>query len=241
MLTATDAATKAYKDKYDFYIIPIVNPDGFSYSQTNDRLWRKNRQTTSSSSCVGRDINRNWPNKWDLSGGASTSPCAQDYKGQAAGDGVETKILKAHLDSIAAGKGVQLYMDIHSYSQLWMYRKSKHSHLTPYTHANPPPAYGYTCSGTIPEAATYKRLADGAVAAVKAAHGLTYETGPICSTIYAVTGDSVDYAYEVAKAKFSMTVELRDTGNYGFVLPPAQIKPASEELWAGLAYLLTNM
>jgi hypothetical protein len=38
-----------------------------------------------------------------------------------------------------------------------------------------------------------------------------------------------------------MTVELRDTGDYGFILPPEQIKPTSEEMWAGLSYMLTNM
>jgi carboxypeptidase A4 len=38
-----------------------------------------------------------------------------------------------------------------------------------------------------------------------------------------------------------MTVELRDTGNYGFVLPAAQILPSAEEMWAGLRYLVKNM
>jgi carboxypeptidase A2 len=55
---ATDATVKALVDKFDFYITPIVNPDGFVYTQTNDRLWRKNRQTVSGNTCVGRDINR---------------------------------------------------------------------------------------------------------------------------------------------------------------------------------------
>jgi carboxypeptidase A2 len=55
---ASDSTVKSLVDKFDFYITPIVNPDGFVYTQTTDRLWRKNRQTVSSSSCVGRDINR---------------------------------------------------------------------------------------------------------------------------------------------------------------------------------------
>jgi hypothetical protein len=93
----------------------------------------------------------------------------------------------------------------------------------------------------VPNSATYDSLAKGAVAAVKAVHGTTFEYGPICNTIYPVTGDSVDYALEVAKAKFSMTVELRDTGSFGFVLPANQIKPSGEEMWAGLSYLLKNM
>ena len=54
----SDASIKSLVDKFDFYITPIVNPDGFVYSQTTDRLWRKNRQTVSGNSCVGRDINR---------------------------------------------------------------------------------------------------------------------------------------------------------------------------------------
>jgi carboxypeptidase A4 len=200
-----------------------VNPDGFAYTQKTDRLWRKNRQSTPSTSCVGRDINRNWPSHWDLREGASTSPCAEDYKGPSAGDGVETKVLKAQLDGLAAGKGIQLYMDIHAYSQLWMYPR------------------GYTCSGVVPDSANYAKLTSGAIAAVKAVHGTPFTGGPICNTIYQVSGDSVDYAAEVAKAKYSMTVELRDTGKNGFVLPAAQIVPSGEEMWAGLSYLLKNM
>ena len=102
-------------------------------------------------------------------------------------------------------------------------------------------AYGYTCSGQVPDAAKYASLSEGAVSAIKAVHGTVYTQGPICNTIYQVSGDSVDYALENAKAKFSMTVELRDTGDYGFILPPEQIKPTGEEMWAGLSYLLANM
>jgi hypothetical protein len=76
---------------------------------------------------------------------------------------------------------------------------------------------------------------------VKAVHGTSFEAGPICSTIYQVSGDSVDYAYQVAKANYSMTVELRDTGANGFVLPANQIKPSGEEMWAGFSYLFKNM
>ena len=101
--------------------------------------------------------------------------------------------------------------------------------------------YGYTCSGTLPNAASYASLAKGAVAALKAVHGTTFTAGPICSTIYQVSGASVDYALENAGVKYSMTVELRDTGANGFVLPAAQIKPSGEETWAGLVYLLKNM
>lgn len=35
----------------------------------------------------------------------------------------------------------------------------------------------------------------------------------------------------------SFTVELRDKGRYGFVLPPAQILPTCEENWAAIKAL----
>lgn len=28
-------------DKYDFYFMPLINPDGYQFSRTSDRLWRK--------------------------------------------------------------------------------------------------------------------------------------------------------------------------------------------------------
>ncbi|KAL8347636.1 hypothetical protein RB601_002988 [Gaeumannomyces tritici] len=121
---SSDAAVKALVDKFDFYITPIVNPDGFAYTQTNDRLWRKNRQTVSGNSCVGRDINRNWPSSsWAMTGGASTSPCSETYKGQAAGDSPENKGLVAQAQSLRSGNGIRLYLDIHSYGQYILWRK----------------------------------------------------------------------------------------------------------------------
>jgi murein tripeptide amidase MpaA len=111
--SATDANIKALVDKFDFYIMPIVNPDGFVYSQTTDRLWRKNRQTVSGNSCVGRDINRNWPYQWSATGGASTSPCSETYKGQAASDSPENRGLVAQVNSLRDGRGIRLYLDVH--------------------------------------------------------------------------------------------------------------------------------
>ncbi|TVY81002.1 Metallocarboxypeptidase A-like protein [Lachnellula suecica] len=218
---------KGFVDKYDFYIFPVVNPDGFVYSQTTDRLWRKNRQTISTNTCVGRDINRNWPLQWSLTGGASTDPCAEDYKGkvvrQAAGDAPENKALLAYINNLAAGKGVQLYIDIHSYSQLFM---------TP---------YGYSCTAVTANNAVLQSLAKSTAAAIQAVYGTKYQYGPICSTIYKVTGGSVDYVNDVTKSKYVFTIELRDTGSNGFVLPASQILPSAVETYAGLRNLLINM
>ncbi|KAK4090558.1 hypothetical protein Purlil1_5230 [Purpureocillium lilacinum] len=218
----TDNGIKALVDKYDFYLFPIVNPDGFKYTQASDRMWRKNRQTTAGSSCLGHDINRNWPYKWE-GPGSSTNPCAQDFRGASAGDAPETKALSDFLKQVKSAQGLKLYIDYHSYSQLFM---------TP---------YGYTCNGVPPNNNELQSLAGGAVAAIRQVHGLNFDYGPICTTIYQAAGSSVDYVADVVKADYTFTSELRDTGRYGFVLPPDQIVPSGEEAFAGFKYLLQNM
>ncbi|CRK09591.1 hypothetical protein BN1708_002208 [Verticillium longisporum] len=77
---ASDAEVTALLNAYDFYVLPVVNPDGFIHSQTTDRLWRKNRQPRCNQACIGTDLNRNWPHYWNVTGGASDDPCAQSYR-----------------------------------------------------------------------------------------------------------------------------------------------------------------
>jgi hypothetical protein len=89
-------------------------------------------------------------------------------------------------------------------------------------------AYGYSCTAKAKDAAEFNTLGQGFVSTVADVHGTEFEHGPICTTIYAASGSSVDYVYDNSKIKYSFTAELRDTGEYGFVLPPGQIRPASE-------------
>lgn len=42
-LTSTDQEVRRIAESYDWYIFPCVNPDGFVFSHTNNRLWRKTR------------------------------------------------------------------------------------------------------------------------------------------------------------------------------------------------------
>lgn len=143
--------------------------------------------------------------------------------GLAQGDATENKVLLAYTNKIQAAQTVQLYIDVHSYSQLFM---------TP---------YGYSCTAVAPNNSILQSLAKGVAAAIKAVYGTTYQYGPICTTIYPATGSSVDYVADVTKAKYTFTIELRDTGTNGFVLPASQILPTGTETYAGFRYLLLNM
>lgn len=51
------------------------------------------------------------------------------------------------------------------------------------------------------------------------------------------SGTTTDWTYDVAGVPLSYTIELRDTGEYGFVLPPDQIIPNGEEYLEGLVAL----
>ncbi|PNY29308.1 Metallocarboxypeptidase A-like protein [Tolypocladium capitatum] len=184
-------------------------------------MWRKNRQDTGGS-CLGHDINRNWPYKWD-GPGSSTNPCDEDYRGESAGDSPETKALASFLQHVKSTQGLKLYMDWHSYSQLFM---------TP---------YGYTCDSVPDNNDDYQRLAGGAVDAIAAVHGTNFQSGPICTTIYQAAGSSIDYVNDVVQGDYGFAVELRDTRKFGFVLPADQIVPSGEEAFAGVMYLLQNM
>lgn len=58
-LTSEDPAIMEIAQNYEWYIFPVVNPDGFVYSHTTDRQWRKTR-SQHSILCRGADPNRNW-------------------------------------------------------------------------------------------------------------------------------------------------------------------------------------
>lgn len=42
----------------DWHVLLVANPDGYEYSHTTDRLWRKNRSRPGI--CSGTDLNRNF-------------------------------------------------------------------------------------------------------------------------------------------------------------------------------------
>lgn len=54
----TDADVKKILDNFNFYIIPALNADGYAYTWSNYRLWRKNRNPNSGRGYYGVDLNR---------------------------------------------------------------------------------------------------------------------------------------------------------------------------------------
>ena len=57
----------------------------------------------------------------------------------------------------------------------------------------------------------------------------------------AASGGSEDWTYGKLEVKYSFSVELRDKGRYGFLLPKEQIIPTGEETFEGLKALVKAM
>lgn len=186
-------------------------------------MWRKNRQSTTLATCPGRDINRNWPYKWDTPDGSSTDPCDVLFRGETEGDTSETQVLTTALHKVERQQGLKLYIDWHSYSQVLM---------TP---------YGYNCSYVAEGNDEMRLIARGAVEAMTSVYGTNYISGTICQVLYEASGNSIDYVTDIVGGDYAFGVELRDLGDYGFVLPPEQILPTCREAFEGVKYLLRNL
>lgn len=199
---------------YDWYILPVANPDGYEYSHMYERLWRKTRSRNSGSSCYGTDPNRNWDFYW---GGASTSsnPCSDIFKGRAPFSESCTGNMRNFINQIKGN--LKMYLSIHSYSQLW---------LTP---------WGYTSSRPR-DYVEIDRVANAGANALYNVNRVRFQVGTPPSILYAAAGGSYDWAMGVAGVKYSYTLELRPSGSafQGFVIDASNIVPSGEEVWAGI-------
>ncbi|XP_048361991.1 mast cell carboxypeptidase A-like [Sphaerodactylus townsendi] len=205
-------------DSMNFYVLPVFNVDGYVWTWTNNRFWRKNRSNNSNSDCIGTDLNRNFKAAWSTVG-ASDKPCNEIYCGTSPESEPETKelanFIRDHLDVI---KG---YISFHSYSQLLMF------------------PYGYTYK-LAPNHDELNKVAKGAVDALATVYGTNYTYGPIAETIYLSSGSSLDWAYDEG-IKYAYIFELRDHGRYGFLLPESKIRPTCKETMLAVKYIASHI
>lgn len=199
-------------DTFDVIICPILNVDGYAYTWDEDRMWRKTRSPNEHSRCDGTDPNRNWAFHWGEAG-TSPQPCSDSYEGASAASEVEVQNVQSYLvehkDSLVG------YVNFHSYSQEWM------------------SPWGYT--DELPEDyPTQNALSKAVTESIYSVHQKEYIYGPIATTIYPASGSSADFTYGVCGIVYSYGVELRDTGEFGFLLPAEEIVPSGEEIWAGV-------
>jgi len=210
-----EGSKSEYKDLFDglqFYLVPSVNPDGLTFSQKTNRLWRKNRRQNADGS-YGVDLNRNFGDHWNK-GGSSTVPSSDTYMGTAPFSEPESANIVAFLNKIESeGAVIEAGIDFHSYSQLL---------LRPYGWTTPEKSQP-------PNENRVQTLTADMRDAIKAVHGTVF-TSEHAAELYIASGIASDWLATRSKQGLGLTYELRDTGRYGFLLPASQIIPSGEEI-----------
>eukprot|EP00211_Chloroparvula_japonica_P006490 CAMPEP_0119119066 /NCGR_PEP_ID=MMETSP1310-20130426/721_1 /TAXON_ID=464262 /ORGANISM="Genus nov. species nov., Strain RCC2339" /LENGTH=424 /DNA_ID=CAMNT_0007108479 /DNA_START=103 /DNA_END=1377 /DNA_ORIENTATION=+ len=208
----TNSTVREMLDHFTFSIFPVINGDGYNYTWTERRLWRKNlAPAPNGEDCKGVDINRNWGYRFDT-GGASDRPCSDTYHGPYAFSEPENSAIANYVTNLP---NALCYCDVHAYSQLWMSPWSSRRIL--------PKNY-----------LTQVECAKEATAALASVFGTEFDVGNTYRIIYEASGGSNDYTYGDVDVIYSFAIELRDTGEYGFLLPAEQIIPSGLEFFQAI-------
>ncbi|XP_057878821.1 carboxypeptidase A1-like [Melospiza georgiana] len=213
---ANNEGVASILETMDIFLEIVTNPDGFAYTHTTNRMWRKTRSKHAGAICVGVDPNRNWDAGFG-DAGASSSSCSETYHGPYPNSEPEVKSI---VDFVKSHGNIKAFVSIHSYSQLLLY------------------PYGYT-ETPAPDEQELHEVSAKAVAALSSLYGTKFTYGSIITTIYRASGSTVDWTYNQG-IKYSFTFELRDTGRYGFLLPAKQIVPTAQETWLALKVIMEH-
>jgi hypothetical protein len=194
----------------DIWILPVANPDGYEFTFTTDRLWRKNRRPSAGTGgAIGVDLNRNHSEHWGFDDtGSSPRPGDETYRGPSAASEPETQAI----ERFHVRHPPVISISYHSYADDLLF----------------PPGYAY---GLLPgDLGVFRALAgtDEHPAILDLVPGSVrqhYHPAPSWN-LYPTNGDYTDFAY----ARFgtiAFTTELTsgcetrcdDQGYYGFEFP----------------------
>ncbi|KOB67948.1 Carboxypeptidase B, partial [Operophtera brumata] len=207
-------------ERFDWIILPVVNPDGYKFSFTTNRFWRKTRSTDQHSLsylCPGVDGNRNYDFAWNTVG-TSNNPCADTFAGSRAFSEIETQVVRDIIQENL--HRMALYLTMHSYGSMILY---------PWGH-----------DGSLSNNAF--ALHSVGIAMTDAIHSKAinyfprYVVGNSLLVIgYGTSGAAEDYAHSVG-VPLSYTYELPGLsgGFEGFHLDPRYIEQVCIETWEGI-------
>ncbi|HEX8087400.1 MAG TPA: M14 family metallopeptidase, partial [Blastocatellia bacterium] len=241
---AMDDSIKYLVDHLQIWIVPIMNPDGLTFSQgsPNDgmdiqRMWRKNRRPINAGGCVsstGVDLNRNYNFQWRLRNdnpcsdycspnknclsddvGASDDLNSEIYRGPQAESEPEVRAIKNLTND--PNRHFLAQLDYHNYSQLILY---------PWSYQQFP----------APDSATLSGLAERMSDEIHAVSGKFYKPEQSID-LYATTGSSTDYAYGVNHVAVPLVVEMRPNC-CDFKVAESEIAETNEENWSGARAVL---
>jgi carboxypeptidase T len=196
-----DPAIRAFVDHTQLWIVPVANPDGYQYSWSTDRYWRKNLRDRH-----GVDLNRNFSVGFGGTG-SSGNKRSEIYRGAYAFSEPESIALR----DLARRERIALHVDLHAYGQMLLY---------PWSHTGAPTK----------DRDRFAAIGDRMTSAMVAAHRTPYRLTSAIE-FYPSAGTMMDWMYgEAGALSYAIELRPRWPGGApGFVLPPEQIRPTCDE------------
>ncbi|EDX02561.1 uncharacterized protein LOC6525618 [Drosophila yakuba] len=222
-----------------WYIMPVLNPDGYAYSHEYDRFWKKSRSQHQAPPpsglldsamtwlqqkrgpdkvCYGVDLDRNWLYHWGKRG-SSKAPCNEFYAGPAPFSEPETKAVSEFLMDYRTQ--IKLYISLQAYGQVISYPVKANSTFNS------------------------ERLDDFLDVAMVGTDGLRkkgsksrYKVDASNDLIEQRSGCADAFAaYEIG-IPFSYTLQLADNGVHGYLLPSSAIEPTARDAFEIISGML---
>jgi carboxypeptidase T len=180
-----DPAVRDFVDHTTLWVVPVVNPDGYQYSWSTDRYWRKNRRDRH-----GVDLNRNFGVAWGGEG-SSGNKRSEVYRGEREFSEPETAALR----DLARRQRVALHVDFHAYGQLILY------------------PWSYTASPAR-DRERLAAIGDRLASAMYAAHHTPYRLMAGVE-LYPAAGTASDWAYgDTSATSFTIELRPRGRGGF---------------------------
>lgn len=203
----------------ELWFIPVINPDGYLYTHTTDRMWRHNRRPNGDGS-FGVDLNRNYDAAWVENGTAhGTAPFSEP----------ETRALRDLIVTPDGGTaltdGPRGLISYHSFSQFILYPWS-------------------SVSDPAPTATLMRTTADKMVDLILSVDGADY-IAKQAYLLYSspINGECGEWFYNATGQATAFLIELRPaaTDDTAFALDPLFIEPTAQENIAAALYFVESI
>ena len=212
---STDEEVRQLIDNCQIWIVPVVNPDGYEYSRTTDRMWRKNRRDNGDGT-FGVDLNRNYDSMWGTFD-APEKTSAITYRGPSAFSEPESQAVR----DLVRTYDFRILMSYHSFWQMIYY------------------PWAYTLE-PCPDEPIYREMTSRFIEMIFYTSGATYTNWFDMSDTYLLSGDTGDWSYgELGIYSFGIELPPVTYSQGGFRLPESQIMLTCVENLPVALYLIS--
>ncbi|XP_047995411.1 carboxypeptidase B-like isoform X1 [Leguminivora glycinivorella] len=203
---------------YDWYLIPMANPDGLNFTQSQRHLpplnakewavnltarattradeWHKNVDTgRSAHSCFGTNINRNFAFHWQDDVSKSPDRCSQWFPGDRPFSTNEARAIRKYVDGL--GETIQLAVHLHA-----SFVPKKEYMVYPWRYTLRMPSNHYTLQDIGEYAARLSRQPDGRVYEVHQSSNDGRVAGSVIDYLSGVVGTDLVYLLKPYHKKF---------------------------------------